>query len=112
MLLFEATLSFEDKMAADPDRSGNRTPGTEEGRQEVDPCGLGAGETLGDGVPLGVRRGRGNSSASSSSSSIGEERKRCFESRMSGTSSSVVVVSVDDADECEVSLKWDWKIEV
>ncbi len=96
----------------DPDRSGNRTPGTEEGRQEVDPCGLGAGETLGDGVPLGVRRGRGNSSASSSSS-IGEERKRCFESRMSGTSSSVVVVVfVDDADECEASLKWDWKIVV
>jgi len=108
-VLFEATLSFE----ADLDRSGKRTPGTEEGREEVDPCGLGAGETLGDGVPLGVRRGRGNSSASSSSSSIGEERKRCFESRMSGTSSSVVVVvSVDDADECEASLKWDWKIEV
>jgi hypothetical protein len=104
VLLFESTLSFEDKMEADPNRSGNRTPGTEEGRQ--------GGETLGDGVPLDVRRGRGNSSASSSSSSIGKERKRCFESRMSGTSSSVVVVSVDDADECEVSLKWDWKIEV
>jgi len=67
----------------------------------VDPLGLGTGDTLGDGVREGVlfgdRRGRGNSWASSSSS-IGEERSRWRESRMSGERSSDVVEISDEVD--------------
>ena len=94
-------LSFEEH-AAD-----NFSP-TDEGRQDVDPFGLGEGDALGDGLALGVRRGSGKSSASSSSS-IGDERRQCRASRTSGISSSEW--PKEDVDEEEASLSCALKLD-
>ena len=65
----------------------------EDGKQDVEPFGLGTGETLGEldgeGVLAGERLGEGNgNSCASSSSSIGDDRSLWRESRISGSNSS------------------------